>query len=76
MSKKVVLYIHGKGGSASEWDHYKPLFPDAMRSVWIIRPLLFWKQGRRYIQKSLSSKRITGLVRRFLPPLRTTKKLF
>lgn len=28
MSKKVVLYIHGKGGSASEWDHYKPLFPE------------------------------------------------
>ena len=28
MSNKVVLYIHGKGGSASECEHYKPLFPE------------------------------------------------
>ena len=27
--KKLVLYIHGKGGSAAEADHYRPLFPDA-----------------------------------------------
>ena len=25
--KRAVLYIHGKGGSASEIEHYKPLFP-------------------------------------------------
>lgn len=26
--KTAVIYIHGKGGSASESEHYKPLFPD------------------------------------------------
>lgn len=26
--KQLVLYIHGKGGSAQEADHYRPLFPD------------------------------------------------
>ena len=26
--KNAVLYVHGKGGSASESEHYKPLFPD------------------------------------------------
>ena len=26
--KNAVLYIHGKGGSAVECDHYRPLFPD------------------------------------------------
>ena len=26
--KKLVIYIHGKGGSASESEHYVPLFPD------------------------------------------------
>ena len=26
--KDLVLYIHGKGGSASESEHYKPLFPE------------------------------------------------
>ena len=25
--KNAVLYIHGKGGSAAESEHYKPLFP-------------------------------------------------
>ena len=25
---KLLLYIHGKGGSAGEADHYKPFFPD------------------------------------------------
>ena len=26
--KNVVIYIHGKGGSAAESEHYKQLFPD------------------------------------------------
>ena len=26
--KNAVLYIHGKGGSAAECEHYRPLFPD------------------------------------------------
>ena len=26
--KKAVFYIHGKGGSAAECEHYKPLFPN------------------------------------------------
>ena len=26
--KDAVLYVHGKGGSAAESDHYKTLFPD------------------------------------------------
>ena len=27
MTNEVVLYIHGKGGSAEEAEHYKPFFP-------------------------------------------------
>ena len=27
--KIIVIYIHGKGGSAAEAEHYKPLFPDS-----------------------------------------------
>lgn len=26
--KNAVLYIHGKGSSAAECEHYKPLFPE------------------------------------------------
>ena len=25
--KRIVVYVHGKGGSAAETGHYKPLFP-------------------------------------------------
>ena len=27
--ERAVIYIHGKGGSAEEAEHYKPLFPEA-----------------------------------------------
>lgn len=26
--KESIIYVHGKGGSAEEADHYKPLFPN------------------------------------------------
>ena len=29
MKEQTVIYIHGKGGSAAEAEHYRPLFPDA-----------------------------------------------
>ena len=25
--KQLVIYVHGKGGSIEEADHYRPLFP-------------------------------------------------
>lgn len=28
MLKNAVLYIHGKGGTAAECEHYRPLFPE------------------------------------------------
>lgn len=27
--KNIVIYVHGKGGSAAEAEHYAPLFPDS-----------------------------------------------
>ena len=27
--KHIVVYVHGKGGSAEEAEHYRPLFPDS-----------------------------------------------
>lgn len=27
--KNIVIYVHGKGGSAEEAEHYSPLFPDS-----------------------------------------------
>ena len=28
-TKNIVIYVHGKGGSAEEAEHYKPLLPDS-----------------------------------------------
>ena len=28
-TKKRVIYVHGKGGSAEEAEHYKPMFPES-----------------------------------------------
>ena len=28
MSREAILYVHGRGGSAKEAEHYKPLFPN------------------------------------------------
>ena len=27
--KRLVIYVHGKGGTAEETEHYKPLFPES-----------------------------------------------
>ena len=27
--KHIVVYVHGKGGSPAEAEHYKSLFPDS-----------------------------------------------
>lgn len=27
--KQLVIYVHGKGGNASEAEHYKSLFPES-----------------------------------------------
>ena len=27
--KQIVVYVHGKGGSAEEAEHYSALFPDS-----------------------------------------------
>lgn len=27
--KELIIYVHGKGGSAEEAGHYRPLFPNS-----------------------------------------------
>ena len=42
---KAVLYIHGKDGSASESEHYKPLFPDCELIGLDYKTFTPWKTG-------------------------------
>ena len=42
----AVLYIHGKGGSAVESGHYKPLFPDCMVTGLDYQTFTPWETGK------------------------------
>ena len=43
--KNAGLYIHGKGGSAAECKHYKPLFPDCEVFGLDYRTFMPWETG-------------------------------
>jgi len=43
--KNAVLYVHGKGGSAAECEHYKPLFPDCKVFGLDYRTFTSWETG-------------------------------
>ena len=43
--KKLVLYLHGKGGSAEESEHYKPLFPGCQVLGLDYRGSVPWEAG-------------------------------
>ena len=45
-SRRLVCYIHGKGGSASERAHYAPLFPDRAVIGLTYRGATPWETGR------------------------------
>lgn len=42
----AVLYIHGKGGSAVESEHYKPLFPDCDVIGLDYKTFIPWETGK------------------------------
>lgn len=44
--KNAVIYIHGKGGSASESEHYKPLFPDCDVIGFDYKTFTPWETGQ------------------------------
>lgn len=50
----VILYVHGKGGSAAEADHYKALFPDAEVVGLDYKTISPWETGkeiRAFVEK-------------------------
>ena len=42
----MILYIHGKGGSAAESEHYKPLFPNREVAGLNYRAFTPWEAGK------------------------------
>ena len=54
----AILYIHGKGGSATESEHYKPLFPDCEVVGLDYQTFTPWETGKeiRIAVEELKSK--------------------
>ena len=48
--KSLVLYIHGKGGSAEESDHYKPLFPNCKVVGLDYKTFTPWETGKEILE--------------------------
>lgn len=46
--KERIVYVHGKGGSAEEAEHYKPLFPDSEVIGFDYRAQTPWKAAEEF----------------------------
>ena len=57
--KHTVLYIHGKGGSAAESAHYKPLFPDSEITGLDYQSFTPWETGAE-IRAAVEALRTAG----------------
>ncbi len=63
--KDVVLYIHGKGGSAAESEHYNPLFPDCEVTGLEYQTFTPWETGaeiREAVEKLKAEGRKIRLI--------------
>ena len=48
--KNIVIYVHGKGGSAEEADHYRKLFPEADVIGFDYRATAPWEAKEEFLQ--------------------------
>ena len=46
--KNIVIYVHGKGGLAAEFEHYKPFFPDSEVIGFDYRSQTPWKAKNEF----------------------------
>ena len=61
--KNLVVYVHGKGGSAQEAEHYKVLFPDSEVIGFDYRAQTPWEAKEEFLryfaEQRMKSERIT-----------------
>lgn len=48
--KNIVIYVHGKGGSAEEAEHYRKLFPEAEVIGFNYRATAPWEANEEFLQ--------------------------
>ena len=56
--KNIVIYVHGKGGSAEESEHYEHLFPKAEVIGLIIKRGHRGKQKKNFANFSLNNRNV------------------
>ena len=61
--KELVVYVHGKGGSAQEAEHYKALFPDCEVIGFDYRAQAPYKVRAALLPVPLNTPMPTGAVR-------------
>ena len=62
----IILYIHGKGGSAAESEHYKPLFPDSEVIGLDYQTFSPWEAGKELTeQREQNDARINSVESRW-----------
>ena len=64
--KEIVVYVHGKGGSAQEAEHYKALFPDCEVIGFDYRAQAPYKVRAALLPVPLNTPMPTGAVTRSL----------
>lgn len=63
MAKTIVLYLHGKGGSAAESEHYRPLFPNCEVVGLDYKTFTPWETGQEiYAAASVLKQRCERVV--------------
>ena len=58
----LILYIHGKGGSAAESEHYKPLFPGCEVIGLDYRAFTPWETGKEILETVMTLKDRYGSI--------------
>lgn len=61
-TKKAVLYVHGKGGSADESGFYIPLFPDCIVTGLDYKTFTPWETGREILDAMMKLKNEYGEI--------------
>lgn len=63
-NKTLLLYIHGKGGTAEEAEHYVPLFPDCdVVPSPPLRPLTVMEDGEHWFHTPSQMKFLDNWIK-------------
>lgn len=60
--KELIIYVHGKGGSVEETDHYKMLFPNSDVIGFDYKSQTPWEAKKEFCAFLLSIEKCTKIL--------------